>query len=54
MRFRKIITAVDGHTEGEPVRLITGGIPHIPGNTMAEKRDFFRQNLDYLRTALCF
>lgn len=49
-----MITTVDGHTEGEPVRLIIGGIPHIPGSTMVEKRDFFRQNLDYLRTALCF
>lgn len=54
MRFNKIITTVDGHTEGEPVRFVVGGIPHIPGKGMAEKRDFFKQNLDYLRTALCF
>ena len=52
MKFKRLITTVDAHTEGEPVRLITGGIPNIPGKTMQEKREFFSQNLDYLRSAL--
>ena len=52
MKFKKLITTVDAHTEGEPVRLVTGGIPNIPGKTMAEKRDFFAANLDHLRCAL--
>lgn len=52
MRFKEMLTTVDLHTEGGPVRVVTGGIPNIPGKTMLEKRDFARQNLDYLRTAL--
>jgi len=52
MRFHRMITTVDYHTAGEPVRVVTGGIPNIPGKTMPEKRDFARRNLDHLRTAL--
>ncbi|GAF84902.1 unnamed protein product, partial [marine sediment metagenome] len=52
MRFKRLITTVDSHTEGEPTRLVTGGIPNIPGKTMAEKRDFVSQNLFYLRGIL--
>jgi len=47
-----MLTTVDYHTAGEPVRVVTGGIPNIPGKTILEKRDFVRQNLDHLRTAL--
>ncbi len=54
MKFQRLITTVDSHTEGEPVRLVIGGIPNIPGRTMAEKKDFVRQNLDHLRTALIY
>lgn len=52
MKFHRVLTTVDFHTEGEPVRVVTGGIPNIPGKTMPEKRDFARQNMDYVRTAL--
>jgi len=47
-----MLTTVDYHTAGESVRVVTGGIPNIPGKTILEKRDFVRQNLDHLRTAL--
>jgi trans-L-3-hydroxyproline dehydratase len=46
------ITAVDAHTAGEPFRVITGGIPPIPGATMLERRRYARENLDHLRRAL--
>ncbi len=46
------ITSVDAHTAGEPLRIITGGLPEIPGTTMLEKRRYARENLDHLRTAL--
>lgn len=52
MRFHRMLTTVDFHTAGEPVRVVTGGIPNIPGKTMLEKRDFVRQNLHHLRDAL--
>lgn len=52
MNFKKIITAIDAHTEGNPERVVTGGIPPIPGKTMLEKSWYARENLDYLRTML--
>lgn len=52
MKLHRMLTTVDLHTEGEPVRVVTGGIPNIPGKTMSEKRDFAQQNFDHLRTAL--
>lgn len=52
MRFTRSINAIDSHTMGEPTRIVTGGIPTIPGKTMADKKDYLQNNLDYLRTAL--
>ncbi len=52
MRFKKLITAIDSHTEGQCTRMVISGFPNIPGKTMAGKRDFVKQNLDYLRTAI--
>ncbi|MDP6958554.1 MAG: proline racemase family protein [Planctomycetota bacterium] len=46
------ITSIDLHTAGEPLRLITGGWPEIPGETMLEKRRYARENQDHLRTTL--
>jgi len=54
MKLSKVVTVVDSHTAGMPTRVITGGIPNIPGRTMAEKRDYFTQNMDHLRTMLLF
>ncbi len=46
------INTLDGHTAGEPLRLITGGLPQIPGKSILEKRRYFKQNYDYIRTGL--
>lgn len=46
------ITTIDTHTAGEPLRIITSGIPDIPGNTILEKRRYVQENLDYLRKIL--
>ena len=47
-----MITAIDTHTEGNPERVVTGGIPSIPGKTMLEKSKYARDNLDDLRSLL--
>lgn len=44
------IKTIDLHTGGEPLRVFTGGLPEIKGNTILEKRRYFRDNLDYIRT----
>ncbi len=46
------ITTIDAHTEGEPFRVITGGYPDLPGDTILERRRHARERLDHLRTAL--
>ena len=32
---------IDAHTCGNPVRLVAGGVPHLEGKTMSDKRQFF-------------
>ena len=54
MRFSRLITAVDSHTEGEPARVVIGGIPHVPGETMFDKKLWAEKHLDGLRTMLMF
>ena len=44
------IKTIDLHTGGEPLRVFTHGLPEIKGNTILEKRRYFRDNYDYIRT----
>jgi trans-L-3-hydroxyproline dehydratase len=48
------MTAIDAHTAGEPFRVITGGFPELPGDTMLARRRYAQEHLDPLRTALMF
>ncbi|SHJ67329.1 proline racemase [Tepidibacter formicigenes] len=52
MKAIRSIHAVDSHTMGEPTRIIVGGVPNIPGKTMAEKKEYLEKNMDNLRTAI--
>ncbi len=45
------IQTLEMHTGGEPLRIITGGLPEIPGKTILEKRKYFKENFDHIRTA---
>lgn len=45
---------IDGHTCGNPVRVVAGGAPPIPGQTMIEKRQHFLEHTDWIRTSLMF
>lgn len=49
MKFSKTITAVDAHACGEPGRVIIGGVPDVPGNTMFEKMTYLAEHQDDLR-----
>ena len=48
------IETIDAHTAGEPLRIFTAGLPEIKGNTVLERRRFFRDYYDHLRTATMF
>lgn len=50
--INRLLTTIDSHTMGEPTRIVTGGLPKIPGNTMADKKMYLENKLDYIRTAL--
>jgi proline racemase len=54
MRFQRMISAVDSHTEGEPARVVVGGVPLIPGETFQEKWQWAKEHLDDLRRLLMF
>src|SRR6266508_5740532 len=47
-----VITTVDAHAAGEPLRVVTGGLAPIPGDTMLARRRFAREHLDGLRRVL--
>ena len=51
---RHIFFCIDGHTAGNPVRLVAGGAPFLDGATMAERRQDFIARYDWIRTGLCF
>lgn len=44
------LRTLDLHTGGEPLRVFVSGLPPLPGNTVLEKRRYFRDNYDYIRT----
>ncbi|MDX6703263.1 MAG: proline racemase, partial [Baekduia sp.] len=52
MRAARYFAAVDSHTEGMPTRVITGGVPVIPGATMLERKLYFEEHLDHIRRLL--
>ena len=45
---------IDGHTCGNPVRIVTSGGPKLEGNTISEKRLHFMQEFDWIRKGLMF
>jgi proline racemase len=53
MRADRLLTSVEFHTAGIGMRLITSGVPRLPGASIADKRAYFQQHLDHLRRGLC-
>ncbi|MBS7706286.1 4-hydroxyproline epimerase [Chelatococcus asaccharovorans] len=51
---RHIFECIDGHTCGNPIRIVKTGAPPLRGETMAEKREHFIRDYDWIRRALMF
>jgi len=51
---RHTFMCVDGHTCGNPVRLVAGGGPRLEGATMSECRQHFLREYDWIRRGLMF
>lgn len=52
MRWKKSVTMVEAHAEGEVGRVVTGGIIDVPGTTMVEKLNYMNTDGDDLRKFL--
>lgn len=48
----KSVKVVDSHAGGEPFRIVTGGLPAIPGATVLDRRRYATKHLDHLRRGL--
>ena len=44
------VQSIEMHTGGEPLRVLTNGLPEIRGKTILEKRRYFREHFDHIRT----
>ena len=54
MRWKKTITMVEAHAEGEVGRIVTSGVIDIPGDTMLKKMNYINTVDDSLRRFLVF
>lgn len=50
----RVFTTIDAHAAGEPLRLITSGVPELPGATILERRQYMAEHLDDIRRTLLF
>ena len=53
MRSDRVLGTVDFHTAGIGMRLLTSGLGPLPGATIGDKRRWFQENRDDVRTGLC-
>ncbi len=53
MRADRVLSTIDFHTAGIGMRLLTSGLGRLPGGTIGDKRRWFQERLDHLRTGLC-
>jgi trans-L-3-hydroxyproline dehydratase len=54
MRFERIISTIDAHAAGEPLRIITAGLPPLSGATVLERRRYMAEHYDDVRRMLLF
>lgn len=52
--MRRSFFCIDAHACGNPVRVVAGGAPLLPSVPMAERREMFVRDHDWIRTALMF
>ncbi len=52
MHFARLIGTIDAHAGGEPLRIVTAGLPPLPGATILERRAALRERHDDLRRLL--
>ena len=48
----KRVSIVDSHTAGEPTRIVVSGGPEFNGGSVSDKLKVFREQHDFLRSAI--
>lgn len=54
MQISRTISTVEVHTGGEPFRIVTSGLPRLPGKSIVERRAWLKENADDIRQTLMF
>lgn len=54
MQFERVISTIDAHAAGEPLRIITAGLPPLPGETILARRRAMARDYDHVRRLLLF
>lgn len=54
MQISRSINTVEVHTGGEAFRIVTSGLPRLPGKSIVEKRAWLLENADNIRQALMY
>ena len=52
--MRTVFECIDGHTCGNPVRVVKTSKPDLIGDTMSDRRAHFLREFDWIRTGLMF
>ena len=52
--MRSMFFCIDGHTAGNPVRLVVAGAPFLDGDTMSARRQDFIARYDWIRNGLVY
>ena len=54
MRFDRLLSTIAAHAAGEPLRIVTAGVPPLPGDTILARRRAMAEGHDHLRRVLLF
>lgn len=54
MKPTRTLSTVEVHTGGEAFRIVTSGLPRVPGDTIVQRRAWLKDNADEIRRALMF
>lgn len=49
MQVGRVLTTIETHTAGGPTRILTSGLPPLPGGSVREKMESFRSHIVSLR-----
>jgi proline racemase len=52
MNIIQTFDTIEVHVAGTPIRVVTGGIPRLKGQTMSEKMDYMKNRYDWMRECI--